>query len=539
MRKYELVYHNLHDFIIVDKANGFRTHKVSDTGLASQLGLVETLSKFLQMPLYVVHRLDKETSGLLCLTKSSSAAQAISELFLKQQVKKTYFFLTDRKIKNQPLNKSILIESCIEKIGSAFVNTQKNEINSKTEFQFIQNLGAHDLWQATPHTGKPHQIRLHALKLQIPILGDTEHSGSSYHRLALHAAQLEFQLNGVLYKFKSELPHSFTQGFSPLTALLEDSWQRLHSFLSFGPQQCYRLVHDLRSDIQADIYGSTLWIYWYRDQSPTDSELIEIDKFASNKKLHYVLRRMINRGQGVGGKETTDLFKSAEQPETWTAFENTMQFQLRTQAGFSPGLFLDQSENRQWVFQNSENKKVLNLFSYTSGFSVAAALGKAQSVTTVDASPKFIEWSKENFKLNQLAPEKSEFFEQDTLLFLKGAVKRDRKWALIICDPPSFGRTKTTTWKIDKDLPELIKLMWNCLEPQGKILFTCNYEKWNFFDLEKVFQQSLDLIGHSNRQKSSVKPFEILPLPLKPLDFELTDSYQNLTKGLIIFKTLI
>lgn len=528
MRKYELLYQNLDDFIIVDKANGFRTHKVSDGGsgnLGSQLGLVETLSELLQIPLYVVHRLDKDTSGILGLAKSSKAAQTISELFLQQKVKKTYYFLTDRKLTKDLSEKTTSVESYIEKIGSNFENRHGQDPNSKTEFRFIKSLGKYDLWQAKPLTGKPHQIRLHALKLQIPILGDIEHSGSPYHRLALHAGELEFELNGANHIFKIELPPSFTKELPPLAALLEDSWHRLHSFLKIDSQQCYRLLHDLRSDIQVDVYGSTLWIYWYRDQSPTASELTEVEKFSQEKKLNYVLRHMINRGQGVGGKETTDLFKSSAQPDQWTAFENSMQFQLRTQAGFSPGLFLDQSENRHWVFQNSENKKVLNLFSYTSGFSVAAALGKAESVTTVDASPNFIEWSKENFKLNKLDPATAEFFVQDTLLFLKGSMKRERKWDLIICDPPSFGRTKTTTWKIDKNINELITLMWSCLAPGGKILFTCNYEKWNLFDLEKIFRQNL-----------KNKAFEILPLPLKPLDFELTDSYQNLTKGLFVKK---
>ena len=525
MRKYEFLYQNLDDFIIVDKANGFRTHKVSDSGLGLQLGLVETLSELLQIPLYVVHRLDKETSGVLCLAKSPQAALAISELFLQQKVKKTYFFLTDRKIKKTSREETIVVESCIEKIGAHFENILQKEPNSKTKFRFIQSHGKYELWQAQPLTGKPHQIRLHALKLQIPILGDTEHGGSPYHRLALHAAELEFELHGFRSIFKSELPPSFTKNLSPLTALLEDSWHRLHNFLKINSQQCYRLIHDLRSDIQADVYGPTLWIYWYRDLSPTHAELMDIEKFASEKKLKSVLRHMVNRGQGVGSQQSTDLFKSSDQPEQWTAYENTSQFQLRTDAGFSPGLFLDQSENRQWVFQNSENKKVLNLFSYTSGFSVAAALGKAASVTSVDASPRFMEWSKENFKLNDLDPDAFEFFVQDVLLFLKGSMKRERKWDLIICDPPSFGRTKTTTWKIDKNIDELIRLMWNCLEPHGRILFTCNYEKWNFFDLEKKFRENL-----------KGQPFEILPLPLKPLDFELTDSYQNLTKGLFVIK---
>ena len=308
-----------------------------------------------------------------------------------------------------------------------------------------------------------------------------------------------------------------------LPFLLEESWVRIHSAMTIIKNQCYRLLHDLKYEFQIDIYGQTLWIYWYPDQPMNQNQIQAIADFSESRKLNYVIRHMTNRGAGVGGLETHDLFKSPNQPNQWAAQENQMQFQLRTTAGFSPGLFLDQSENRKWVLNNSTNKTVLNLFSYTSGFSVAAAIGQATQVTTVDASSNFLNWSKENFILNSLNPEKYEFFTQDVTLFLAGSEKRNRTWDLIICDPPSFGRTKTTVWKIEKNLPELILKMWNCLHFAGKILFTCNYEQWTLSDLEKVFRKTL----HTQKYK-------IEKLPQVSADFVLTASTQNLTKGFFI-----
>lgn len=290
---------------------------------------------------------------------------------------------------------------------------------------------------------------------------------------------------------------------------LNHSWQHIHSVMTLSENQCYRLIHDLKYGFQIDIYGSTLWVYWYQNSFISEAKIKIISDFSNLKKLNYVIRHMINRGAGVGGQETQNLIKSDHQPDHWTAFEHQIQYQLRTTAGFSPGLFLDQSQNRKWVFENSNSKKVLNLFSYTSGFSVSAALGKAHSVTTVDASSNFLNWSKENFKLNNLSPEKYEFFAQDTLLFLTGSAKRNRTWDLIICDPPSFGRTKNTLWKIEKNLPELILKMWACLNPTGRILFTCNYEKWTLLDLENIFKKTL-----------SLKKYKIKKLPAVSLDFD-------------------
>lgn len=308
-----------------------------------------------------------------------------------------------------------------------------------------------------------------------------------------------------------------------LKNLLGERWKSIHSKISMSENQCYRLLHDLKYEFQIDVFGTTLWVYWYKTAPPTKTEIDVFHQFCESNNLNCVLRHMINRGTGVGGKEQNDLIKSAQQPEQWVAIENHIQFQLRTNAGFSPGLFLDQSQNRKWVYENSKSKTILNLFSYTSGFSIAAAMGSAKTVTSVDASTNFLNWSKENFKLNSLIPENYEFFAQDSILFLTGAAKRNRTWDLIICDPPSFGRTKTTVWKIEKDLPELILKMWACLSKEGQILFTCNFEKWTLSDLEKIFRKAL-----------ATQKFKIDTLPKVSFDFELTESTQNLTKGFLI-----
>ncbi len=310
-----------------------------------------------------------------------------------------------------------------------------------------------------------------------------------------------------------------------LSQILEQSWLRIHSAMSVSDRQCYRLLHDLKYEFQTDVYGSVLWVYWYLSKPATENQIQIFADFCKLKNLNYVIRHMINRGIGVGGLEKQDLIKSVGVLDHWVALENDLQFQLRTHAGFSPGLFLDQSQNRKWVFENSKDKNVLNLFSYTSGFSVAAASGKALQVTTVDASSNFLNWSKENFKLNSLDSDKHEFFTQDVLLFLAGSKKRNRTWDLIICDPPSFGRTKNTIWKIEKDLPELILNMWACLSANGQILFTCNYEQWTLSGLEKVFRKTL-----------TSQKFKIEKLPDVSFDFKCEDLGQNLTKGFFISK---
>ena len=520
-RPYMLRFIDEDDFIVFNKRSGFRTHRVNE----NQLGLVEVLSSKLKQELFVVHRLDKETSGLIVFAKSKAAAAELAQQFESREVKKTYYFLTDQTLKNS--TESITVKSHIDKVEKKFANIPAKEDNSETKFTLAKKISETlYLWKAEPITGKPHQIRLHAEKIGIPVLGDVDHGGSPWFRLALHATEISFTFSGQTKKFSSPLPYCFENPVNTLGDFVTSEYKDLSEMMPINPEQTYRLYHrsNQEQEIRADLYGSIIWVYWYKKDAPTDLDLSSLAEFCKKHNLNYVVRHMINRGTGVGGKEQKDLYYTTA-PEKWTAKEHNLICELRRDQGFSPGLFLDQRDNRQLISENSKDKAVLNLFSYTSLFSVAAGVGGAKQITTVDASRAFLDWSKENFKLNNLDPEKHEFFAQDSLLFLEGSIKRNRKWDVIICDPPSFGRTKTTTWKLDKDFPQLAKLMWNCLNAKGLILFTCNYEKWTLNDIQKQFEKALP--------KGQFK-FQELPTP--DLDFEFPDAFDNLLKGILVRK---
>lgn len=502
----QLRYKEYDDFIVFNKGFGLRTHRVSD----DQFGLVEYLSDKLNLDLFVVHRLDKDTSGLMLFAKNKTAAQELSTLFEKHQIEKTYYFLTDR----TSLFKKNKIESHIEKVDNHFINNKSLSPNSLTEIEWIKSTDNLHLWKATPQTGKPHQIRLHAELVGLAILGDTEHNGSPSHRLALHAQSLKFTLNGQNYFFESDVPFS--------SSLFEDCYNKRNEMYQLESTQSFRLIHQEHPLIRADIFADHIWVYDYTPNGLTAEQKNEVTAFAKKHHYKWLIRHMLDRGSGVSGLEQATL--DGQSSENWTASEESVFYQLKTDSGFSPGLFLDQRENRLWVKNNSTQKKVLNLFAYTSGFSVNAAIGNASEVTTVDVSSKFLNWSKENFILNKLDPQKFEFYAQDCLLFLKGALKRNRKWDLIICDPPSFGRSKDSVWKLERDLPELAQLLVSCLNPGGTVLFTCNLEKKTRSEIVKLFERGVQ------RMKNK---YEIQRLPMMSLDYELTDDLKNLLKGFL------
>ncbi len=119
--------------------------------------------------------------------------------------------------------------------------------------------------------------------------------------------------------------------------------------------------------------------------------------------------------------------------------EHGVPFVVDLEKGQKTGAFLDQRENRKRVGALAAQRSVLNLFSYTGGFSLHAALGGASKVTSVDVAAQGHATAQESFKRAGVLPSSHEFVTQDCFAFLDSAAKRGRKWDLVISDPPSFA----------------------------------------------------------------------------------------------------
>ncbi len=118
--------------------------------------------------------------------------------------------------------------------------------------------------------------------------------------------------------------------------------------------------------------------------------------------------------------------------------ENGSTFASNIRDAAKTGFFLDQRDNRKLIGQFSENKSVLNLFSYTGGFSVFAARGGASNVTSVDIAKAATLAANRNFEVNGLKT-KHEAIAEDAFVFIDERIKEKQKWDLVITDPPSFA----------------------------------------------------------------------------------------------------
>jgi 23S rRNA (cytosine1962-C5)-methyltransferase len=163
-------------------------------------------------------------------------------------------------------------------------------------------------------------------------------------------------------------------------------------------------------------------------------------------------------------------------PQHLVVRENGMRLEIQPGAGYSCGLFIDQRDNRQRVRRAVRpGQRVLNLFSYTCSFSVAAALAGAVT-TSVDLNAGYLEWGKRNFRLNELDPEAHYWIKGDSFDWLAAFAKKGRRFDGVILDPPTFSRggKKKAVFRVERDYAELLALAAAVVEPGGWLLASAN-----------------------------------------------------------------
>jgi 23S rRNA pseudouridine955/2504/2580 synthase len=197
----ECVIHDNDDFLLINKPNGLAVHG----GSGDSFGLIELLRLHYDNPkLELVHRLDKDTSGLTLVAKKRPCLAELSALFAQRTIKKTYLALLDG-----PCRKKIIVHKAlrIDRInGIRKSSIASDGQDAVTTFIPISKQNHQTLCAVWPKTGRMHQIRAHALYLGTPIVGDKLYGKESDSKLYLHAAKLEFTYQGKLWIFEQEPP---------------------------------------------------------------------------------------------------------------------------------------------------------------------------------------------------------------------------------------------------------------------------------------------------------------------------------------------
>ncbi|MCF0262463.1 MAG: class I SAM-dependent methyltransferase, partial [Sphaerochaetaceae bacterium] len=159
-----------------------------------------------------------------------------------------------------------------------------------------------------------------------------------------------------------------------------------------------------------------------------------------------------------------------------TVKENGLSFKVDLTTYVDTGLFLDQALTRALIRERSANADVLNLFSYTGSFSVYAASGMANSVTSVDMSNTYTNWALENLSLNGYSGDMYKCVCMDAAKFIKEAKQDGLKYDIIIFDPPSFSNSHKMEHDFDvaRDYVVWVRNLFSILKKTGIILFSTN-----------------------------------------------------------------
>lgn len=201
--------------IVLNKPSGYAVHGGSgiSSGVIEGLRLLRPDERFLEL----VHRIDKATSGCLLVAKKRSALKLLHDLFRENKVKKTYLaLLTGQWQKKNMLVTAPLLRST-GKGGERMVKVNKAGKFAETNFRRVKKYKDLTLVEASPKTGRTHQIRVHSAWLGHPIVGDERYGNEAennkyrqrgFKRLFLHAEQLQFvhPVTQEMMKFKAPLP---------------------------------------------------------------------------------------------------------------------------------------------------------------------------------------------------------------------------------------------------------------------------------------------------------------------------------------------
>lgn len=206
-----------------------------------------------------------------------------------------------------------------------------------------------------------------------------------------------------------------------------------------------------------------------------------------------------------------------EAPETFTILENGVSYSVFLNDGLMTGIFLDQHEVRASLINGlAMGKTVLNTFSYTAAFSLAAAMGGAFETTSVDLAKRSRELSQAHFLVNGLSMDQHKLIVMDVFDYYKYAKRKGLTYDLIIIDPPSFARNKKQTFSVAKDYHKLVSQALEIINPGGHIIASTNASNLSDGQFKKQLEKGFAGYKH-----------HYLNLKQLPADFAVNQADQS------------
>ena len=280
------------------------------------------------------------------------------------------------------------------------------------------------------------------------------------------------QQNKGLGWFVSTDKVAFNQAF--FEALFRQAKEKRSAYYQDDLTTAFRLFNqegDGFGGLTVDLYGDYAVFSWY------NSYVYQIRKVIS-EAFRQVFPEVLGAYEKIRFKgldyESAHVY-GQEAPEFFTVLENGVLYQVFMNDGLMTGIFLDQHEVRGSLVDGlAMGKSLLNMFSYTAAFSVAAAMGGASQTTSVDLAKRSRELSQAHFQANGISTDDHRFVVMDVFEYFKYAKRKGLTYDVIVLDPPSFARNKKQTFSVAKDYHKLISQSLEILNPGGIIIASTN-----------------------------------------------------------------
>ena len=314
-------------------------------------------------------------------------------------------------------------------------------------------------------------VLLEASDLENVNLKDQEVEVQSQEGTFLGTAYLSQQNKGLGW-FISKDKVTFNQAF--FETLFRQAKEKRSAYYQDELTTAFRLFNqegDGFGGLIVDLYGDYAVFSWY------NSYVYQIRKVIS-EAFRQVFPEVLGTYEKIRFKgldyESAHVY-GQEAPDFFTVLENGVLYQVFMNDGLMTGIFLDQHEVRGSLVDGlAMGKSLLNMFSYTAAFSVAAAMGGASQTTSVDLAKRSRELSQAHFQANGISTDDHRFVVMDVFEYFKYAKRKGLTYDVIVLDPPSFARNKKQTFSVAKDYHKLISQSLEILNPRGIIIASTN-----------------------------------------------------------------
>lgn len=261
------------------------------------------------------------------------------------------------------------------------------------------------------------------------------------------------------------------------TAELARAWERREQSGAFDDSEAVRVFHGPGEGTGAlrswaiDRFGDHYWLTEWEGAARQASPVAAITSFLRSKGAQSAVclgrpeRGVPSLPEPVFGTPPADRF---------VVDERGARYAVALADSRHPGLFLDHAPLRTWLRENARGWRVLNTFAYTGSLSVAAALGGASHVTTLDLSKATIRWAEANGALNDMGADRARYIFGDVFEWFPRLGREGAEYDCVIVDPPSFSRGKKGTFSTAKDLTRLHALALDRICDGGVLVTSIN-----------------------------------------------------------------